>query len=155
MRYARLLSSILILIFLVSCSNVRPNIESKDETMPPDPFPVELSSRLSILDINANEQDTTLKLSITVNRNYEYHSNVKVDFIVLETNVSTQMEITKKKLFDNEIELYVKKTITEETHLTRYGKYIIKIEANYSSHGQNKRYLVDFDKDGVSILQEF
>lgn len=137
-------------ILVVACSNS----SIKAEPKAPDPFPVELSSRLSVFDVNVKEQSTSLKLLMTVNRNYEYHDNLKLHYIVFKTIGNTQEELIHKKLLDKEIDLYVKKSITDEIKLKEFSKYLIRIESSYNSYAQSESYLVDFDKNGVSILQQ-
>ncbi|MFC6333134.1 hypothetical protein ACFP56_10905 [Paenibacillus septentrionalis] len=149
MKKTQYLILLCMLILVVACSNS----SIKAEPKAPDPFPVELSSRLSVFDVNVKEQSTTLKLLMTVSRNYEYHDNLKLNYTVFKTIDNTQEELINKKLLDNAVDLYVKKSITDEIKLIEFSKYLIRIESSYNSYGQSVSYLVDFDKNGVSILQ--
>jgi len=122
--------------------------------MPPNPFPIELTTRLSVMHVQIKDQVTNLSLSAAVNRNNELHRNVEVELIILQVEHHQQVEKMKKKLLDKKLELYVKEKISEDIALAQYGKYIIEVNARYHSYGQPKRYQVDFDEDGVSIAQE-
>lgn len=136
-------------ILVAACSNSSINPEPRA----PDPFPIELSSRLSVYEVNVEEPSAALKLLTTVNRNYENYDKVKINYTV--TNNHTQQELINKKLLDNKIDLYVKKSITDEINFREFSRYLIKIEASYSSYGQSESYFVDFDENGVSIVPQF
>lgn len=119
--------------------------------MPPDPFPIELSTHLSIYSVDVRNKEASLKLIMTVNRNTELHRNVELQYKIYSLQDGKQTEKLNKTILDKEIDLYVKEEIIEDIYLTDIGKYKIDIDARYESWGQNKFFTLSFDKHGINV----
>lgn len=134
-----------------SCSNKEPNNSTPSEPMPPDPFPIELSTQLSIYSVDVRTKEASIKLIMTVNRNTELHRNVELQYKIYSLHDGKQTEKLNKTILDEEIDLYVKEEIIEDIYLTDHGKYKIEIDARYESWGQNKFFTLSFDKQGINV----
>lgn len=97
--------------------------------MPPDPFPIELSTHLSIYSVDVRNKEASLKLIMTVNRNTELHRNVELQYKIYSLQDGKQTEKLNKTILDKEIDLYVKEEIIEDIYLTDIGKCKIEIDA--------------------------
>ena len=125
---------------LSSCSNQELKNNTLSEPMPPDPFPIELSTVLSVYSVDVENKEALIKLIMTVNRNTELHRNVKLQYKIYSLHDGKQTEKLTKTILDEEIDLYVKKEMIEDIYLTDLGKYKFEIDARSWSWGQNKSF---------------
>lgn len=153
MNKPSLILFILIIVFISACANPTSQPSQASEPVPPDPFPVELQTRAAVFEVDTSGQTAALKLQAWVKRNTDLHAQVQVYYTLSgDSAPSNDQQLT---LFDGSTEVYVPQILIADIVLTAYGKYQLLVEANYDSWGQQRRYEIEFDKNGVSVVSSF
>lgn len=144
----RLLYALFLVMMTLTAACAAPS--SGAEPRPPDPFPIELSSRLAVMGVHVEDAKATLHLAMFVRRQADYRDSVKLHMVMWDTTGNKREEKVNKRALDQTIERYVKQEVTDNLTLDHYGTYELQIEASYNGYGQSERYRLVFDEKGVS-----
>lgn len=124
------------------------------EPLPPDPFPVQLTTYLSTFTVDMKQENAQLILQSIIQRNTTMRENIVLSYVQSQLVDEQQQEQQVKVLFDEEMELYVKKNVKESITFTEFGQYRIVISAEFGGWGQSDTYWIVFDEHGVRVTLE-
>lgn len=108
-------------LFVCSCTN--PTMKtSTQEPIPPDPFPILLTTHLSTFEVHMTRNLATLKLQSIIQINTPMKENTVLTYQIFNITGTKQEQLQTKVLLNTSLELYVKKQLVEDISLSQYGE---------------------------------
>jgi hypothetical protein len=148
----KIITLFILLSLLVSCSEVEQLDENVPVTPPikPDPFPIEMTVDFNGIAYFENIARGYLNIDYILNTN-EDTSEVTINYQMFQKGGDEFKEESSKSIVRSKVVLNKIINVKEVLVLKKFGKYQIKIDAQYGSNGVVKILNIDYSNLGVDV----